>query len=147
VRRAVDLIREMLQESRTPVTVDIPPDLTVSADPDGLVQIFANLLRNAAQAVGPGAAIGARSRAEPDGRVRLEVWDQGPGVPEEMLAQIWSPFVTGRAGGTGLGLAVTQRLVRNFGWSIAVRRDGNETVFDIEIPPPRPLRFFGEAEA
>jgi len=147
VRRAVDLIREMLHESRTPVSVDIPPDLTVSADPDGLVQIFANLLRNAAQAVGPGAAIGARSRAEPDGRVRLEVWDQGPGVPEQMLAQIWSPFVTGREGGTGLGLAVTQRLVRNFGWSIAVRRDGNETVFDIEIPAPRPLRFYGEAEA
>jgi signal transduction histidine kinase len=147
VRRAVDLIREMLQESRIPVSVDIPPDLTVTADPDGLVQIFANLLRNAAQAVGPGAAIGARSRTEADGTVRLEVWDQGPGVPEELAGVLFSPFVTGKKGGTGLGLAVTQRLVRNFGWNIAIHRAGGETVFDIEIPPPRPLRFFDGLEA
>jgi signal transduction histidine kinase len=141
VRRALDLIREMLSERRISVAVDVPPDLTVTADPDGLVQIFANLLRNAAQAAGAGGSIGARSRPEPDGTMRLEVWDEGPGVSEELAATIFNPFVTaGKQGSMGLGLAVTQRLVRTYGWRIHVDRREARTVFGIEIPPPRPSR-------
>jgi len=136
VHRALDLIRETVHTNRLAVTVDIPPDLTVLAEPDGLVQIFSNLLRNAAQAAPPGGAIGAWSRAAGgDGTLELVVWDDGPGVAQELAAAIFSPFVTGKQGSTGLGLAVTQRLVRNFGWSIDVRREDGRTLFGIEVPP------------
>jgi signal transduction histidine kinase len=145
VNRALDLIREALQAKQLVVSVEVPPDLNVSAEPDPVVQIFANLLRNAVQAVAPGDAIGVRSRVEPDGTVLLEVWDAGPGIPEQLASAIFNPFVTTKEGSMGLGLAVTQRLVRSFGWTMSVRRDAGRTVFSIEVPPTRPSRLNQEA--
>jgi signal transduction histidine kinase len=138
VRRALDLIREIVEENRLAVEVDVPPDLNVPADPDRLVQIFANLLRNAAQAVPAGGAVGVRAQLD-GGGVSLEVWDEGPGVPEAVAPAIFNPFVSGREGGVGLGLAVTLRLVRGFGWNIGVRREGGRTVFGVEVPGAAPL--------
>ena len=101
------------------------------------MQILANLLRNAVQAVPPGAAVGVRSRPNGEGTMVLEVWDEGPGVAEEIGTSLFNPFVSSKKGSMGLGLAVTQRLVRGFGWSIGVRREQGRTVFGIEIPPSR----------
>jgi signal transduction histidine kinase len=95
------------------------------------------LLRNAVQVVPPGSAVGVRFRADGAGRTWLEVWDEGPGIAEEIANAIFDPFVSGKPGGMGLGLAVTNRLVRGFGWNIGVRREDGRTVFGIEIPPPR----------
>jgi signal transduction histidine kinase len=145
VRRALDLIRELCEQKRITIALDVPPDLTVTAEADSLVQILANLLRNAAQAVGAGSSIGVRSRAEAGGGMVLEVWDDGPGVAGELEGAIFNPFVSSKQGSMGLGLAVTHRLVRTFGWNIGVRRDAGRTVFGIEIPPPEPVRPYGEA--
>jgi signal transduction histidine kinase len=147
VRRALDLIRETLQSKNIAVTIDVPPDLTVDAEPDPLVQIFANLLRNAAQAVSPGEAIGVSSGAGDDGSARLEVWDEGPGFADEMRSAIFNPFVTTKEGSMGLGLAVTERLVRGFGWTISAAREARRTVFRIEIPAgfPRHAQSSGDA--
>jgi nitrogen-specific signal transduction histidine kinase len=68
----------------------------------------------------------------------LEVWDEGPGIAEDIGATLFDPFVSTKQGSMGVGLAVTQRLVRAFGWSIGVRREEGRTVFGIEIPPARP---------
>jgi nitrogen-specific signal transduction histidine kinase len=70
----------------------------------------------------------------PDGRV-IEVWDQGPGVAPEVEPRLFGPWVTTKEGGTGLGLAVSHRIVRTFGWSIAFHREGDRTVFRIHFPP------------
>ena len=120
-RRACDLIRETLIAKEIDVIVDVPSDLTVVAEPDPLVQIFANLLRNAAQAVERGRPIGIVARHDVN-RIAIEVWDSGPGVPAELQNQIFNPFVTSKEGSMGLGLAVTERLVRSFGWTIGVGR-------------------------
>ena len=64
VHRALDLVREIVETNRIEAAVDVPPDLVVVAEPDRLVQILANLLRNAVQAVPPGSAVGVRSRPE-----------------------------------------------------------------------------------
>ena len=119
----------------------------VTAEPDRLVQILANLLRNAVQAVPPGAAVGIRSRPNGNGTMILEVWDEGPGIADDIAPSIFDPFVSGKQGGMGLGLAVTQRLVRGFGWSIDVRREQGRTVFGIEIPPARFDHGYTEAHA
>jgi len=147
VRRALDLVRENVEANRIDVTVDVPPDLVVSAEPDRLVQIFANLLRNAVQAAPAGSAVGVRACAASDGGLALEVWDEGPGIARDIADAIFDPFVSGKQGGMGLGLAVTQRLVRGFGWSIGVRRDGRRTVFGIDIPPARAAHAGYEAHA
>jgi signal transduction histidine kinase len=132
-RRALDLIRETILSKQIQVSVDLPPDLTVAAEPDPLVQIFANLLRNGAQAVAPGGQIGIGLRRRPGG-LTLEVWDTGPGPSQEVQDRIFNPFVTDKEGSMGLGLAVTERLVRSFGWTISVARRGGRTIFAIDIP-------------
>jgi signal transduction histidine kinase len=136
VRRALDLIREIIQTRQLTVQVSVPPELSVDAEPDALVQIFANLLRNAAQAVGDGQTIGVRSSVSGVGSTVLEVWDQGPGVSAALAPTIFNPFVTSKEGSMGLGLAVTHRLVRRFGWSISASRTEGEMTFRIEIPRP-----------
>ena len=146
VRRALDLVRESIESNRIDAVIDVPPDLVVVAEADRLVQILANLLRNAVQAVPPGSAVGVRSRPNGDGgALFLEVWDEGPGIAEDIGATIFNPFVSTKQGGMGLGLAVTQRLVRGFGWNIAVRREEGRTVLAIEIPPARSARGYAEA--
>jgi len=135
-RRALDLIRETIVAKGIEVTVDLPPDLTVAAEPDPLVQIFANLLRNAAQAVSNGQQIGITWRREAEDGIAIEVWDSGPGPSEELRDHLFSPFVTNKEGSMGLGLAVTERLVRSFGWTISVSRKEGRTVFRIAIPTP-----------
>jgi signal transduction histidine kinase len=145
VRRALDLVREIVETNRIAAVIEIPPDLVVVAEADRLVQIFANLLRNAVQAVPPGSAVGVRSRPDGGGTTWLEVWDEGPGIAEEIAGAIFDPFVSGKQGSMGLGLAVTQRLVRGFGWNIGVRREEGKTVFGIEIPPARSDRGYYQA--
>ena len=137
VRRALDLVREIMETNQIAASIDVPPDLVVTAEGDRLVQILSNLLRNAVQAVPPGSAVGIRSRPNGNGALFLEVWDEGPGIAEDIGQTIFDPFVSSKKGSMGLGLAVTQRLVRGFGWSIGVRREAGRTVFGIEIPPPR----------
>jgi signal transduction histidine kinase len=134
--RALDLIRELINERAIVTHINVAPDLTVDAEPDALVQILANLLRNAAQAVQAGQSIGMRALVEADRGVVLEVWDDGPGVSAELGPAIFNPFVTNKEGSMGLGLAVTHRLVRRFGWTITASRQREETTFRIQIPPP-----------
>lgn len=133
LRRALDLLRDELHDKRLDTTVELPPDLTLHAEPDAMVQLFANLLRNAAQAAEPGGTLGVRTWEEGDTRV-LEVWDSGPGIPEALRDTLFDPWVTTHKEGSGLGLAITQRIVRGFGWSISVHREEGRTCFRIHTP-------------
>jgi two-component system, NtrC family, sensor histidine kinase PilS len=84
----------------------------VECDPGQIRQVLWNLLRNAAQAVGPG---GGRVRVacapEAGGGASFEVADDGPGIAGEDLARVFLPFHTTKPGGSGLGLAIVQRIV------------------------------------
>lgn len=100
------------------------PDLHV--DPDRLAQVFLNLLRNAVQAMDGKGRLVLRTRVDTDYQlssrarrlhmVRIDVEDSGPGIPEEVLPHVFTPFFTQRAEGSGLGLSVAQHWV--------VRHDG-----------------------
>jgi nitrogen fixation/metabolism regulation signal transduction histidine kinase len=100
-----------------------PPSLTMEADPDLLCQVLINLLRNAADA--------ARSHSEqpavsltvqflPTGEVQIDVADNGPGVPEGLRADVFLPFFTTKASGTGVGLSLARQVVLAHRGSIAV---------------------------
>ncbi len=115
------------------------PDLT--GDIDRLVQAVWNLVRNAIQA---GAAnVTLRTRIEHGVRIadaahlkalRLEIIDDGRGVPEELAEQIFLPLVSGRADGTGLGLALAQQVAREHRGSLAYRSRAGHTVFTLLLP-------------
>jgi signal transduction histidine kinase len=104
-----------------------------SVDPLRMRQVVGNLLRNAAQASegGPVELWGRR-----DGKCyRLRVSDRGRGIAPEVRGQLFEPFATTRSGGSGLGLAVCQGIVRAHGGDIrAEDRVGGGTTFEVTVP-------------
>lgn len=118
----------------------------VFADPDQMTQVFLNLLKNAAEALGDaGGTIRLRtfydmtlrlrhlegSRSLP---VQVEVTDDGPGIAPGILEDIFDPFVSGRENGTGLGLALASRILADHeGWISAESQPGR-TTFRIALP-------------
>lgn len=91
---------------------DVEDDVDCLLPPDALRQALLNLVLNAVQIQGEAGRVVVSARREAD-QVVIRVLDDGPGFPEEMLRTGVRPFATGRAGGTGLGLAMVRRFVRD----------------------------------
>ncbi|KWA21016.1 sensor histidine kinase [Burkholderia territorii] len=114
-----------------------PPFDNPAFDPDQLRRALDNLLLNALRHAGDGGAVSvtaARSTADARAMLRFTVSDTGPGVPDAQRERIFEPFVTGRADGTGLGLAVVREVAAAHGgraWLDATPRGAS---FVIEIP-------------
>jgi signal transduction histidine kinase len=92
--------------------------LTIEADEHLLRQALFNLLINAIQAVRNEGEIQVVSARGPGDEARLEVRDNGPGVPPDQRTEIFKPYFTTTQRGTGLGLAVVQQIVLAHGWEI-----------------------------
>jgi signal transduction histidine kinase len=108
----------------------LPP---VVGDAGRLRQVFANLLQNAAQAQGQGEVRLVAETRGPSLHVRVE--DDGPGVAPELRARLFDPFVTGRAEGTGLGLALCRRLVERHGGSVTLISESRQgSTFLVTLP-------------
>ena len=104
-------------------------------DPEQIYQVILNLIVNALQALPPGGRIWLRTLETDNGTVGFEVGDDGPGLPHGIRDRIFQPFVTGRDGGTGLGLAFVDRIVKAHRGRVAVRsRTGGGTVFEVRLP-------------
>jgi signal transduction histidine kinase len=97
---------------RVALQADILDDPVCVLPAAGLRQALLNLLLNAIQAVDGDGQVTLAARRE-NGQLLLWVEDEGPGFPEEMLRAGVRPFATGRVGGTGLGLAMVRRFVRD----------------------------------
>jgi len=110
------------------IGISAPP---VSADPGRLRQVFANLLANAAQAGARRVEIRGGSRGD---HVGVIVADDGPGVPADLRERLFEPFVSGRSGGIGLGLAVSRRIVERHGGTLALVDEGAGAVFELRLP-------------
>ncbi len=108
----------------------------VLADQEQLEQVFVNLLLNAIQAMPEGGSITLSTAFDPEGnQVKIEVADTGQGIPPARLSRIFDPFFTTKPGGTGLGLSVSDRLIRAHGGSISVSsQEGEGTVFTVSLP-------------
>jgi two-component system sensor histidine kinase AtoS len=115
----------------------LQPDLPqVHVNPAQFKQVFMNILRNATEAVGPGGRIDVTTEYLPLRQsVVVEIADDGPGVPPEIRARLFEPFFTTRPRGTGLGLAVSQSIVRSHGGQIVVDGGpGQGAIFRVVIP-------------
>lgn len=93
--------------------------LAIEADEQLLRQVVFNLLLNAVQAVGEHGKIVIRTIRSGSAGARLEISDDGPGVPTEQRAEIFKPYFTTTQKGTGLGLAVVQQICLAHGWEIS----------------------------
>ena len=117
-----------------------PPELMVRADPVELEQVVFNLVRNAIEAASQGSERQVSVTAQrSDGEVLIDVADSGPGVPEEIRPHLFEPFVTGKPGGTGLGLALCQRLAERMGGDLSLAADAPQTLFRLRLPDAQAL--------
>lgn len=129
------LLRALLLEGQR-LELALAPDLRVLADPQSLDQILQNLVSNAREAMGPTGTL--RIQATPSvGHARLEVRDDGPGIPPEHMASLFEPFFTTKPSGTGLGLATVRNLMlQNHGTIHVESGAGQGTAFILELPCP-----------
>lgn len=136
--RAVDdllkLVRYQLPE-QVRLHTEIPADLHCLLPRGAFHQALLNLILNAGNALGDQAGtIGLRMQRE-DSTLNLEVCDDGPGFPQELLQAGIRTFASDREGGTGLGLAVTRRFVRECGGTLELRNaDPNGACVAITLP-------------
>ncbi|MFE7372931.1 sensor histidine kinase [Streptomyces anulatus] len=131
--------------------LELPAEpVTVRADPDRFQQVLVNLLANARTHTPPGTTVtvSVRPPVRAGGPVTLEVRDDGPGIPAELLPHVFERFARGDAsrsrgagtgtgtatGSTGLGLAIVQAVVSAHGGRVRVESEPGRTVFAIELP-------------
>ena len=106
----------------------------LNGDPGQLKQAFYNLVRNAMQAMPSGGKLTIRCSAD-DSFVMLSVSDSGCGIKPENMRKIFKPFFTTKNAGTGLGLMIVDRIVREHGGALAVDSRENEgATFTISLP-------------
>ncbi|MBI3185373.1 MAG: GAF domain-containing protein [Myxococcales bacterium] len=121
------------------IHTEVPPGLPpVGADSDMLRQALVNLIINAIQAMPKRGRVTVCAKGpEPEGArvMRVEVSDEGVGIPPQHLGRIFEPFFTTKASGTGLGLAVVKRIIDAHGGEIEVRSaSGSGTTFTVRLP-------------
>lgn len=110
-------------------------DLRVVGDADLLEQAFGNLFRNAIQAVPEGEGrIEWTLERSADGKVRVLIADNGPGVPAEVREKLFTPFLTTKAQGTGIGLPFVKKVVDEHSGSIALMDSSAGACFEMRFP-------------
>lgn len=155
VEELVDFYRPQCEQNRVVLRADLPSaPATARVDPALVKQALLNLLINATQVMAAqdsGArellirlrtaeALPARTaRSDAAREVTIHVIDTGPGIPPEKHAEIFRPYVTGRKGGSGLGLAVTRRIVEEHGGRIDLFSEpGKGSDFVVRLPVEGP---------
>ncbi len=158
LRRTPENIHEILERVRALLEHEAPADVqivrdydpslpAISVDRDQMLQALLNIARNAVQAIGQDAGkpgrVTLRTRALTNWTIgdrrhkaiaNIEVEDDGPGVDPELGDSIFYPLVSGRAGGTGLGLPLAQEILSRHGGLIEYRSRPGQTVFMLRLP-------------
>lgn len=125
------------------VTLDaqaVASDFNLAGDAAALRQCFLNLLRNSAEAA-PGRTVRVVAHAGRDrNHAWLELQDDAGGIAAALLPRVFIPFVSSKAEGNGLGLALAQRIISDHGGSISARNEGTGAVFTLSFPAQNPAK-------
>ncbi len=136
IQRAVQAVRLHPRHHNRPIDVLCSGPVTGWFDPRKLERALCNLLLNACEAA-PGVGGNVEvTTAEVSGTIQISVADNGPGIAESIRARLFHPFVSyGKENGTGLGLAVVQKIVQDHGGEVmAERTTQGKTIFRIMLP-------------
>ena len=147
-------IHEVTERVRALISVETPASIVVErdydpsipgliGDPELLIQAMLNIARNAVHALGEGGRIVLRTRVQRRVSIgakqhrlmcRIDVADDGPGIPDDLVDSMFYPLVSGRDGGAGLGLSIAQSLVYEHGGIIECTSRPGHTTFSILLP-------------
>ncbi len=147
IHQVLEHVRQLVNvEKRGDITFvsDYDPSIPeILGDRDQLIQAVLNIVGNAVQAIGTKGEIILRTRAQRQFTIgqtchrlvcHVEIIDNGPGIPEDMMEKIFFPMVTGRADGTGLGLSIAQSLINQHGGLIQCESRTGRTRFSLLLP-------------
>jgi signal transduction histidine kinase/putative methionine-R-sulfoxide reductase with GAF domain len=149
IREILSMSREELEEARILTDLDLSAETPIiSADPDQIRQLLWNLVSNSIQAMEGGGELTLATRPaapeEGDGVVFL-IGDTGGGIPHDVVHNIFNPFFTTKAKGTGLGLPIVHTIVEKHGGTIQLdNREGKGVTFSVFLP--RVSRVAGAGE-
>ncbi|MGZ4906607.1 MAG: sensor histidine kinase, partial [Halobacteriota archaeon] len=116
------------------VHINVPASIAAAVDPHLMQRLLANLILNAVQAMPEGGELIIGAVTDGEG-LSLTVQDTGQGVPYEMRDKLFSPLITSKAKGTGLGLAVVKRIVEAHNGAITFEsEDEKGTTFTVWLP-------------
>lgn len=135
IEDTLHLLRAKLNQSGVQLRYTPPgPAVIVDAHKGQLQQVFLNLALNAVQAMPHGGTLTVHCAAG-DGSVRIDFADTGTGIPDEIRPRIFESFLSGRAGGTGLGLGIAQRIVQDHHGELTLVETGERgTTMRVTLP-------------
>ena len=143
---AIEYVRGIVLNDKPEIRFvrDYDPSIpNIVGDQDLLVQAILNIANNAIEAMHGKGKLIVRTRIVRNFTIgpirrrlalRIDVIDEGPGIPEEIKDKIFFPMITGRAEGTGLGLSIAQRLVTQHSGLIECKSEPGKTIFSIYLP-------------
>lgn len=151
IHHILEHVRMLVSAGASPhiaIMRDYDPSIPeIYADADQIIQATLNIVRNAVQALGEAGHITLRSRTDRQITIgqqyhrlvaRIDIIDNGPGIPSDIIEKIFYPMVTGRAGGSGLGLSISQSLINQHGGLIECNSRPGETQFTLLLPLGKP---------
>ena len=114
VERVSNLFKPELEKRNIKLKVHNDTDLDIQADPDLIDQILINLVKNAMEAIEKikNPTINIRTSRSSEGDIQIQVRDNGPGIPDEVLENIFVPFYTTKESGSGIGLSLSRQIMR-----------------------------------
>lgn len=117
VALSLRLLQQEILKSSVQIKVDVSPELRAGMQPLKLQQVLLNLLRNSIEAMGEQECrkIAISARRSDEGRILVTVKDTGMGIPEEVRAELFRPFMTTKEHGLGLGLSLSRTIVNDHG--------------------------------
>jgi PAS domain S-box-containing protein len=151
VRDAAEFLGPELKSRNILLELELAPGLPfLEVDQDQLKQAFYNIVKNSSEAMKQGGLLKIRTGADSEW-VNIRFADTGGGMTQEAMARIFEPYFTTKQSGSGLGLMITQRIVRAHGGEVVIESDpGNGLKITIRLPrhdrqvqmlPPAPLRL------
>ena len=142
IDKAMPIMLDRLKEQRIEVVRDIQEGLPpMQVDPELMRNCLCNFITNGAQAMPDGGIITLGAHFDPDAQVvHLSFSDQGVGIAPQDLEKVFQPYFTTKEAGIGLGLAITERIVKEHGGTLQVEsRKGEGTCFTVSLPLTRPV--------
>ena len=145
VEHALNLYAQSL--SQIQIETDLHPNLPpISIDPEQIAQVLQNLIKNAVEAMPDGGTLRISTQPMDVSGVAVEVQDTGTGISPETQREIFTPYYTTKDTGTGLGMAIVQRIITDHGGKIAVTSSVEVgTTIRLEFPNPDPVGAISES--
>lgn len=137
IQEALGLLRMKFESQGGVVTTNLKSNVAkVRGNPDQLKQCVINGIKNGFEAMPNGGTMRVETSLSSDNWVIIRIMDSGEGIPEDLLEHLFNPFFTTKSGGSGLGLAMTKKIIEDMGGKVKLRSKLTKgTILSFYLPP------------